>query len=166
MASLDMADLIPSLESALVVPGGNSPYANATDDEWLGKLKNAFWLAVLDGVISGYTSDEDGLVTQVDGTDILPGQLQYLVVLYACMDVVRNQLMQIKTVFRAKAGPVEYETQQSAQVFKSLLDGFTKQRDSILENLATGSGSTTFYIDAVRARDCAFQDDLATWVGY
>ena len=60
MAAVYLTDLIPSLEAALSVPGTTSPYSAATDDEWLAKLKNAFWLAVLDQVISGYEMDEDG----------------------------------------------------------------------------------------------------------
>ena len=166
MASLDMADLIPALESSLTIPGGTSPYANASEEEWLGKLRNAFWHATLDEVIVGYTADEDGVVTQIDGTETLPGELQYLIVLYACMDIIRNQLMQLKTVFRAKAGPVEYETQQSAQVLKTLLDQYMTQRDTILDNLANSAQVSTYYIDAVRARDYAIRDGITDWVGY
>ena len=141
-----------------------SPYSAATDDEWLAKLKNAFWLAVLDQVISGYEMDEDGTITETDGTATLSSQLQYLIVLYACMDVVRNQLLQMKTVFRAKAGPVEYETQQSAQVLKALLDQFMNQRDRILDTLASTSNLSTYYIDAVRSRDYAIRIDATDWV--
>jgi len=80
------------------------------------------------------------------------------------MDVVRNQLLQMKTVFRAKAGPVEYETQQSAQVLKALLDQFMNQRDRILETLASTSNLSTYYIDAVRSRDYAIRIDATDWV--
>ena len=164
MAAVYLTDLIPSLEAALSVPGTTSPYSAATDDEWLAKLKNAFWLAVLDQVISGYEMDEDGTITETDGTTTLSSQLQYLIVLYACMDVVRNQLLQMKTVFRAKAGPVEYETQQSAPVLKALLDQFMSQRDRILETLASTSNLSTYYIDAVRSRDYAIRIDATDWV--
>jgi len=166
MASVDLADLVPSLESALTIPGTTSQYSNATESEWVAKLKNAFWLATLDGVISGYTSDDDGIISPVSGTTTLSGDLQYLVVLYACMDVVRNQLMQMKTVFRAKAGPVEYETQQSAQVLKTLLDQYMAQRDTILDNLAYSADVTSYYIDAVRERDYSIRNDLTDWVGF
>lgn len=164
MASVDLADLVPSLESALTIPGTTSQYSNATESEWVAKLKNAFWLATLDGVISGYTSDDDGIISPVSGTTTLSGDLQYLVVLYACMDVVRNQLMQMKTVFRAKAGPVEYETQQSAQVLKGLLDAYMKERDLILANLASTNMVSSYYIDTLRARDYAIADGIIDWV--
>lgn len=165
--AVDLYDLVPNIEAALSIPGSASQYANATDDEWVGKLKNAFWHATLDQVITGYTSDEDGMVTPIDaGGDDLSFELQYLVVLYACMDVVKNQLMQMKTVFRAKAGPVEYETQQSAQVLKTLLDQYMAQRDTILDNLAYSADVTSYYIDAVRERDYSIRNDLTDWVGF
>jgi len=166
MASVDLADLVPSLESSLSIPGSTSPYANASESEWVAKLVNGFWAAVLDQVIIGYTSDEDGMVSQVDGDETLSGELQYLIVLYASMNIIRNQLMQLKTVFRAKSGPVEYETQQSAQVLKTLLDQYMAQRDTILDNLANSAQVSTYYIDAVRARDYAIRDGISAWAGY
>lgn len=163
--AVDLYDLVPNIEAALSIPGSASQYANATDDEWVGKLKNAFWHATLDQVITGYTSDEDGMVTPIDaGGDDLSFELQYLVVLYACMDIVKNQLMQMKTVFRAKAGPVEYETQQSAQVLKGLLDAYMKERDLILANLASTNMVSSYYIDTLRARDYAIADGITDWV--
>lgn len=164
MAAVYLTDLIPSLEAALSVPGTTSQYSSATEDEWVGKLKNAFWLATLDQVISGYTCDDDGVIAEVDGDGTLSGEMQYLIVLYACMDVVRNKLLQLKTVFRAKAGPVEYETQQSAQVLKALLDQYMTQRDRILETLAAANHLSTFYIDAVRSRDYAIRADVIDWM--
>jgi molybdopterin converting factor small subunit len=82
------------------------------------------------------------------------------------MDVVKNQLMQMKTVFRAKAGPVEYETQQSAQVLKGLLDAYMKERDLILANLASTNMVSSYYIDTLRARDYAIADGIIDWVAY
>lgn len=163
MATIDLADLVPDLEASVSVPGIASPFAAASEEEWLTRLRNGFWEAYNDGLISGYICDEDGLVT---GDTAMGRDLQQICILYAAMNIIRNQILQLKTLFRSKAGPVEYEVQQSASAFKSILDSMLAQKEVILRRLQDGGNVDTYYIDAVRSRDYSLRSDLIEWSFY
>lgn len=160
MAAVDLSDLIPDLGVALTAPGQTDLYSTVDDDEWISRLKTAFWSAYNDGLIEGFSCDEDGLVTPISGSATFGRDLQQIVIFYCGLNKVQNELMQIKTRFRAKAGPVEYETEQSAGVLKALLDSLLKQRDDIMTRLSAINGVSTIYIDAVRQRDYALAEGL------
>ena len=160
MAAVDLSDLIPDLEVALTAPGQTDLYSAVDDDEWTTRLKNAFWSAYNDGLIEGYTCDEDGIVNPTSGSATFGGELQQIVIFYCGLNKVQNELLQIKTKFRAKAGPVEFETEQSAGVLKALLDSLLRQRDDIMTRLSAINGVSTIYIDAVRQRDYALAEGL------
>lgn len=167
MASVDMTELIPSLESLLTVPGATSPYAAASEVEWTNKIVNAFWRGVIEGVIENYTIDEDGVVSPSSGSTTFPQSLQYVVVIYAAMNVIEAQLLQLKTVFRAKAGPLEYETQQASQVLTGLLKSLDNQKNIILERLSDlGGGTDTYYYDAPWERRYRQTTNDTHWMGY
>ena len=145
---VDLADLIEFLQREVNAPG-ISQLPNAVDDDYLGNLRDGFWEAVLDGVISGYDEDE-GIVSPVDTEgDDLTRELQQLVVFYAGYRIVRNQLRDMKTVFRTKAGPVEYEVQQAATVLKAILDDLTYKRNYLLGRLSDSGQTSTHIIDAI-----------------
>ena len=163
MAAVDLSDLIPDLEIALTAPGQTATYAAVGEDEWIGRLKNAFWSAYNDGLINGYTCNEDGVVTPTSGSSTFGRDLQQIVLFYCGLNKVQNELMQIKTRFKAKAGPVEYETEQSAGVLKAILDSLLRQRDDIMDRLSSMNGVSMVYIDSVRQRDYAFRDGLIDW---
>lgn len=152
--AVDLGELIESLRREVSQPGAeNTTFPNATDDAFFGYLQDAFWEARLDGVITGYT-ETDGLVESLPsgGTD-LGRELQQLIVIYAGMRIIRNQLLSMSTTFRAKGGPVEYETQRSAQVLKAAYDDLVARRNYILAVLADIGAVDTYYIDAVMERD-------------
>lgn len=164
MAAVDLSDLIPDLEYTLSPVGQTAIFASISDDEWVGRLKNAFWSAYNDGLIpSTWTCNADGIVTPVSGSSTFGRDLQQIVLFYCGLNRVQNELLQLKTRFRAKAGPVEYETEQSAGVLKTLLDSLLKQRDDILERLADSNGVSMVYIDSVRQRDYSMRDSLIDW---
>lgn len=166
MATVDLAELVADLEGALTIPGTVSKYSAASEEEWVTKLKNGFWDAYNDGLISSFVCDEDGLVSAVNNSNAIFGRdLQQICLLYAAINVVQNELLQLKTVFRAKAGAVEYETQQSAQVLKGLLDSFLQQKSLILKRLSDLGAVDSYYIDGVTNRDNALRSGLFTWVG-
>lgn len=165
MASVDLSELIGDLEGAVTVPGATSPFISASDTEWLTRLRNAFWSAYNDGIISSFVCDEDGIVSPASGDATFGRDLQQIVIMYAAINIYQNQIMQLKTLFRAKAGEVEYETQQSAQVIKSLLDSLLAQRATILQRLSDGGFTDSFYIDAVRSRDESLRGSLIDWNG-
>lgn len=135
---VDLEDFVPSLLREVNPPGTNV-FAAASTTEMTGYLSDAFWEARLDGFLSEYTCDEDGLITPtvglVDGEDI-DRESTTLVIIYAGCKVLRNKILNTNTTFRAKAGPVEYETQNSAQMLVQILKDLQKTKDLILEKSA------------------------------
>lgn len=162
--SVDLSDLVDDLKAELNVPGNNS-YPDATEDEWLNQMRNSFWEVVLDGLITGYT-ESDGIIKPNSSSGQKLGRdFQQIIIFYAGIRVVRNQLRDIQTVFRTKAGPVEYEVQQSAQVLKTLLDELTNRRKFILQRLSDGGSSDAYYVDSLIARDDSINYGFTYWVG-
>lgn len=149
--AVDLSDLVDSLKREVNAPG-IAQLPNATDPEYLGNLQDGFWEAVLDGVISGYI-ETDAIVTPSSGTTDLPREMQQLVVFYAGFRIVRNQMRDLKTAFKAAAGPVNYETQQSAIVLKSILEDLKIRRAFLLNTLSENGKIDAVYIDAFRERD-------------
>lgn len=149
--AVDLGDLIESLRRE-VSPPGEDLFPDATDDDYFGNLQDSFWDARLDGLLEGYT-ESDGLVVPTSGTTELTRDLQQLVVLYAGVRIVRNHLRALNTLFRSKAGPVEFETQKSAQVLKAILDELHARRNLVLTRLSDVGSVDSYYIDALIARD-------------
>jgi hypothetical protein len=132
-----------------VSPPGSDLFPNATDDEFLGNLRDAFWEARLFGFFNGFT-EADGSVSPTSGTTDLGRDQQQLIVLFAGARILRNEIRNMNTSFRAKAGPVEFEQAKSAQVLKSLLDDV---RSRIIYLLQAAGSTQTYYIDAVIGRE-------------
>lgn len=164
--AVDLSDLIPSLERE-VSPPGSDLYPDAVDDDWLGQLEDSFWEAKLFGFFSNYT-DSDGLVSPISGTEELSRELQQLIVLFAGIRSTRMKLMNMNTMFRAQAGPVSFETQQSANLLKGILDGLEAKINSLLDALPDsilGDASSTYYINALFARTDALNYGYEEWTG-
>jgi hypothetical protein len=134
--SVDLNDLIPSLQRELSPPGSNL-YPNATDDDWLGHLQDAFWEARIQGLLSGFTLDDqdDALIVPQSGTTDMTRDLQQLIVLFAGYRVTLTQFQNINSGFRAKAGPAEFEQQKSAQTLKAVLDAIKERLALIVSTL-------------------------------
>jgi len=153
-------DLVEALKAETNVPGANT-LPDATDADYLLRLKNAFWEAYLDRVIPNGTYDEVGGVVTPD----LPRDLQQLVILYAAFNIACNSFMNAQTKFRAHAGPVEYEVEQSASLLKGLLDKMYERKKALIESiLAEGGGAGAFVFDNVLARDAAFMYGTSSYV--
>lgn len=156
--AVDLFDFVDPLKRE-VNPPGSDLFPDATDDSWLGSLTDAFWEIRLYGMLDGYEENAgarggpaefgEGKVTPVGvladyddpsgyAADVdLPRELAQLVVLWAGWKIVLTRFGSLNSVFRAKAGPVEYETQQSATVLKALLDALKARIDDIIDNLST-----------------------------
>lgn len=161
--AVDLSDLIPNLKREVSAPG-LTQLPNATDPDYLGNLQDGFWEAVLDGVITGYT-ETDGIVTPTSGTTELPKEIQQLVVFYAGFRIVRNLLRDIKTAFKAQAGVVDYEIEQSANLLTRLMDDLTDRRLIILKRLGDiGFNTTSVYIDGELARNESLTWGDTRWV--
>lgn len=160
--AVDLGDLIENVQAAVNPPGTNL-FPDAVDDDWILRLQNGFWQAVLDGLITGFT-ESDSLVTPVSGSTDISRDLQQVVVLYAAMDTVLNEIRNLGVSTRAKAGPVEFESQRSATTLRDILKELQIRRNLLLQRLGDLGVTDTYYIDAVIARDEAYLDGITSWV--
>lgn len=159
--AVDLGDLIDSLKYE-VTPPGSTPVG--TDDEYLGHLQNAFWTARLRGALVSWT-EADGSITPVTGTTDMPREFQQLIVLAAAINIVRSAMRNANTVFRSKAGPVEFETQQSAQTLRELLVQINSDYQEALNLVVTQGYHLDHYFDAVIERSWAFYEGSGFYVG-
>lgn len=153
-----MAVLLEDFVDALkreVQPPGVDLFSGVTNDMWIGYLSDAFWEARLDGFLEHYSTQETESgaveVVHIDGGVDLPRQMMALVILYAGIKVLRNRILNTNTSFRAKAGPVEFEQQNSATMLAEMLKQLKAMKDRIIEGLeddATG----VIMLDAFSAR--------------
>lgn len=161
--SVDLGDRIPDLVAEINPPGVDL-YTAAGDADWIDRLKNGFWSAVLEGVIKGYAVDDDGLVTPTTGTTDMPRDLQQIVVLYTAYKVVLYKLLEAKTRFKAVAGPVSYETEQSAGVLREVLQNIRNSLNLVINRLGDMNAVNTTVLDAVIERSYSIAFDEQWWV--
>ena len=134
-----------------VTPLGASLFSNVSDDVWVGYLTDAFWEAKLDGFMEGYIEDEGEIVHESGGPD-LDRRFVALIVLYAGIRVLRNRILNMNTGFRAKAGPVEFEQQNSATMLAEMLKQLRSTKDRVLEELDEWEATKTMVLDALSVR--------------
>lgn len=162
--AVDLGDLVASLEAA-VSPPGNDLFADTEDDEWVTRLANGFWNARLDGLLSGFV-EVDGAVTPTNGDEDLSRELQQVIVFYAAYDTVLLALRSLNTTFKAQAGPVSYETGQSAQVLRDIATALKEKRNLLLSRLSDLGCTNDYVIDAIVARQDSVLDGLTFWTAY
>lgn len=125
--SVELGDYVESLRRE-VTPLGTALPTTITVRELTAYLSDAFWEARLDGFCKGYTADEDGIIDPIDadgainpdGADISRALIA-LVIIYAGVRILRNKVLNTQSTTRAKAGPVEYETQNSSTMLAEML---------------------------------------------
>ena len=149
--AVDLADYVDSLKRE-VIPVGSNLFGDLGDDIWVGHLSDAFWEARLDGFMQGYVADEDGVITPESGSTDLDRRFVALIVLYAGIRVLRNRILNMNTGFRAKAGPVEFEQQNSATMLAEMLKQLRSTKDRILEELDDFDATGVLYLDAFSTR--------------
>lgn len=135
----------------MISPPGSDTLASVTDEVLVGYLSDGFWTAKLDGFFAAYT-ESDGLISPESGDEDLPRDWQQLIVFYAGMQMVENELRATNTQFRVQAGPVEYEVQNSAQLLREHLKALHTRRDYLLELLSSKYNISPGYIDMIVAR--------------
>lgn len=135
-----------------VVPLGTTMFADVEEDTWIGYLTDAFWEARLDGFMADYVAEDDGSVTHQDGGPDLDRRFIALIVLYAGIRVLRNRILNMNTGFRAKAGPVEFEQQNSATMLAEMLKQLRATKDRILEELDEAEVTDVMALDALSVR--------------
>lgn len=149
--TVDLADLVEFLE-AQVNPPGSDLFPDASEDDWVIRMRNSFWYLKLAGFFSNYR-DNEGLIQPITGDTDLGRDQQQLIILDAAADVVANQMKNTATGFRAKAGPVEYETENSATLLKGVYDDIRRKIRELIGTLGTLGSVTDVYIDSLVARD-------------
>jgi hypothetical protein len=184
--AIDLATLVDAVRVS-VNPPGSDLFPDATDDSWIGALINSFWEIRLYGLLASWEEDAasrdgpldftEGIVTPLgvdetydDPTGYAPTDMgrdyQQLVVLWTSWRTVLNRMGSLSTTFRAKAGPVEYETQNAATVLKSVLDALKQQLDAILGQLRNVGADTTIVLDAMVERSYAQAVGETWWVSH
>jgi hypothetical protein len=161
--AVDLLNLVDPLKREVMPPGADL-FPDGTDDDFLGALTNAFWEIRLYGLVAGFEENaaarggpaqfSDGIVTPLhaaSGYDAPSGwsstdmgrELQQLIVLWAGWKVVLARMGSLNTLFRARAGPVEYEVQNAASVLKTILDQLKAQINLVIHNLSSYGASTS-----------------------
>lgn len=159
--AVDLGDLVDVLKRA-VSPPGTDLFPNATDDNYVGYLSDAFWEVRMLGMLGAWT-ESDGSVSPVTGTVELPREQQQFLILFAAINIVTNELKNMETLFRTKAGPVEFETQKAGALLRDVLTDL-KDRRTIVERYLFGIGAITdYYIDAVSAREDSMRYGFTWW---
>jgi len=165
MASVDLEELIPDVLVELNIPGGDT-YATVSSDEWVSRLRNGFWNAHLDGLMSGWT-EADGFISKLGdpNADAMTRDQQQIVIIYTVMNAIKNNLLNLNTAERYKAGAVSYEIERSAQVYRALLEDMSNRLERILERLSDANViPPVYYIDTYAARQAAIIYDSVTWI--
>lgn len=147
--STDLGDYAGTLRRQ-ITPLGTTLFAGTTDNELAQHLTDAFWEAKLDGFLTGYVADEDGVVAPYGGAE-LPVENIALIALYAAVKILRNKILNTPTNFRAQAGPVEFEQANSATVLAELLKQLAATKNRIITEAQYGSTDVVL-IDAYSAR--------------
>ncbi len=69
-------------------------------------------------------------------------------ILYAATKILRIKILNAQTTFRAKAGPVEYETENSATMLAELLRQLKATKDRIIDDLEESEATGVLVLDA------------------
>jgi len=127
--SIDLSDYTEALLRE-VNPVGTTVFSESDLD---GYLPDAFWEAKLDGFLSDWTCTEAGVVTPVvtGGADMTRAEVS-LCILYAGIKIIRNKVLNTKTLFRAKGGPAEFEQQSSATMLAEMLKQLENTKNRLL----------------------------------
>jgi hypothetical protein len=155
--SVDLADFVEELKIQ-VNPPGVDLFPGTTDPEWLRRLVAGFWDGRLQGLtaLKGYTVDAAGVVTAQDSrAPDMPRELVQLVV---------NAATNLKTQFKAQAGPVSYEQQQSATVMRDILAAVKEEKAIILGRLGDEGVISPYVVDLVQQADNALTQGFTSWV--
>lgn len=160
--SIDMSDELVDALKREVSPPGTDLYPNATDAEWLNRLRDAFWEGRLNGLFGGYSVDDDGVVSPVSGSTDLSREMQQAIVLYAGYRTTLTQFQNISSAVRSKAGPVEFEIERSAALLRDILKDVRDRLSRVLQLLSTLGMNNATVFDAVieRSYSTAYRD---TW---
>ena len=146
---MELQDLVDPLRRAINPPGEDN-FPNASDIVLKGFLRDALALARLDKTVPAkWTVVADEIVNVDDLAEAFPEDLATIVVVYAKIQILRNHILNVRSKFRAVAGPVEYETQQAVTHLRDMLKTYTDELAAIKDNQIEVAVSRAGYIDLV-----------------
>ena len=149
--AVDLSDVaLDWLKRQINAPGADS-FPDASNSELVGYLSDAFWEGKLDGFYSGYT-ETDGIINPESGDTDLSRDWISLIVIYAAYTILTNAIQNTNTLFRSKAGPVEFETQSSASMLRERLMALERRRDRLIDELSEKYQIDVAWIDNINAR--------------
>lgn len=134
----DFSELVEAYKREVAIPGTfPASFPLTTDRDIEGSLADAFAEAQLDGFFRAVSLDVDDRSVSPD----LSAAGGALVVIYAGIRLVRQQMVSLATAARYEAGPVKYETKMSASVLAEVLKALELRKARLIE-AATGATST------------------------
>lgn len=152
--------LVPQLKRFVATPGGfTATFPSATNSELVGSLADAFGAAQLRGFFSSSTwaltfNDEDNSATTAD-PDLNLAQ-RALLVLFAGIQILENEIRNRNARVKYVAGPVSYEVDsQGASVMTELLKKYSAEKEALISDVAaSGAG------DFIHMEDMAYTKGL------
>lgn len=159
-----------------VSPPGSTAFTSVLDAVFVGYLADAFWEVKLDGFVEPWECSVEGIITPIIGTYSdplidplttpynpavdMPRDQIALIVLYAGIKIIRNRLLESTTRTHAKAGPVEFSQESSANLLTEMLKELSNTRQRLLY-LKTYNQDVSL-IDAFSGRSAS----AASYAGY
>jgi len=117
------------LKREVAVPGTFATvFPNTTDEDLAMALVDGFYKARLDGWLPGVECDPDTAVP----TPAISMAAMALVVVYSGIKFVSNQIKELNTVFRAKSGNEEFETQKGPSILVERLKEMQAEKNDLL----------------------------------
>ena len=160
--AVDLSDYVDTLRREVTPPGSTTfatvpdevlvgylcdAFWEVTLDGFLGTSQNVNSKGTVPS--ANYSVDTNGIVLPSSDPQVVAGAISYtptpydpsvdmnrsevaLVCLYAGIKIIRNKLLEANTRLRAKAGPVEYEADNSANLLVEMLRELQSVRQRLL----------------------------------
>jgi hypothetical protein len=132
---IDLNEHVSSLRRE-ITPLGSDLFSDVQDSQLRDYLIDAFWDARLDGFLEGWRVDASGIVEpEGSNSQSMPREKVALCVIYVGSRILRLQIVNTEAHFRASAGPVSFESRQSATVMREMLAQLQWRKERLLEAL-------------------------------
>lgn len=131
----NLEDLVEPLKREVAVPGTfDTVYKSTSDVDLEGSLADAFGAAQIDGFFLNQTITDPDAEVQAVTPDLSPAG-KAVIVIYAAERILTAQIMSLKQRVAYEAGPVKYETENSASVLSEILKQMRLRRTQILDSV-------------------------------
>lgn len=165
--AVDITELEDALKREVNPPNIDllSEFTVYSPDYAVGHLRDSFWQCVLFDIITGYRLNDDEIVPIDENDDDLGEDRQQIIVLYAAVRILMNRLANLKTAFKAQAGPVAFQTAQDGNLLRDILKAKREMLGVILTELGGRGGSRrTAVFDAVIERTYTIAYNDTWWI--